>query len=178
MSKEACLTAQSEIEHFEDLTTVQGTMTVHAVAAISPGKIIVRETSCHCKECFANGSYNPESPCGWKIHLLKECSDTAFTPVAGDWVAAVYDSKWYVGKVLEADRMEKDALITFMQSTTKQFGFLKWPTREDQVWIDFESILATIEPLIPSGKTKRQYKLHDETVAMIEGLFAKHQANK
>lgn len=74
--------------------------------------------------------------------------------------------------------MDSDALITFMQSTTKQVGFLKWPTPADQVWIDFKSILVTIEPPFPSGKTKRQYKLHDETVAMIEGLFAKQQANK
>ena len=89
----------------------------------------------------------------------------------------MYDRKWYVGKALEADPIESDALITFMQSTTKQVGFLKWPVPADQVWVDFGSILAIIEPPFPSGKTQRQYKLHDETVAMIEGLFAKHQAN-
>ena len=133
-------------------------MTVHAVAAISPGKIIARETSCHCKECFRNGIYNPESPCGWKVHLLKECSNTVVKPVAEDWVAAVYDRKWYVGKVLEADPIDNDAFIT-MQSTTKQVGFLKWPVPADQVWVDFGSILAIIEPPFPSGKTQRQYKL-------------------
>ena len=62
VSKEACQTAKSEIERFGEITPVQGKMTVHAVAAISPGKIIARETSCDCKECFRNGIYNPESP--------------------------------------------------------------------------------------------------------------------
>ena len=57
VSKEACRTAQSEIERFGEITPVQGTMTVHAVAAISPGKIIARETSCYCEQCFANGTY-------------------------------------------------------------------------------------------------------------------------
>ena len=144
-------------------------MTVHAVAAISPGKIIARETSCHCKECFRNGIYNPESPCGWKVHLLKECSNTAVKPVAEDWVAAVYDRKWYVGKVLEADpsqqcsqqcsQQSQSTMQSTMQSTTKQVGFLKWPVPADQVWVDFGSILAITEPPFPSGKTQRQYKL-------------------
>ena len=76
-----------------EVTPVQGTMTVHAVAAISPGKIIARNTTCYCHQCFRDGTYNPESP-------------------------------------------------------------------------------------IPSGKGQRQFRLHDETSAMIEGLFAKHQANR
>ena len=80
--------------------------------------------------------------------------------------------------MLEADPLDSDALVTFMQSTTKQVGFLKWPLSEDQVWIDFKSILAIIEPPIPSGKRQWQFRLHDETSAMIEGLFGKHQANK
>ena len=169
---------KTEIERLGEVAPVQGTMTVHAVAAISPGKIIARKPTCYCHQCFRDGTYNPESPCGWKIHLLKEFSDTTVTPVVGDWVAAVYDNKWYVGKVVEADPLDSDALITFMQSTTKQVGFLKWPLSEDQVWIDFKSILAIIEPPIPSGKRQRQFRLHDETSAMIEGLFAIHQANR
>ena len=69
-------------------------MTAHAVAAISPGKNIARETSCHCKEYLRNG-----------IYTFSESVRTE------DWVAAVYDTKWYVGKVLEADPIDSDALV-------------------------------------------------------------------
>ena len=41
-TKEACQTAQTEIERFGEVTPVQSTVTAHAVAAISPGKIIAR----------------------------------------------------------------------------------------------------------------------------------------
>ena len=88
--KEACSTAKSEIERFGNIVPVPGTMSVHAVAAISPGKIMARETSCHCQRCFTDGVFNPDSPCSWKIHLLKECqAEAGIVPVAGDWVAAV-----------------------------------------------------------------------------------------
>lgn len=178
VSKEACSTAKSEIERFGNIVPVPGTMSVHAVAAISPGKIMARETSCHCQQCFTNGRFNPESPCSWKIHLLKECpEEEGIVPVAGDWVAAVYDDKWYVGKVLEVDLVEKDAQISFMHDARRQGGFLKWPTSPDDLWIDLKSVLAIIEAPSPCGRRQRQYKLNADTVSMVESLFTRHQAD-
>ena len=109
-------------------------MSVHAVAAIAPGKVITRETSCHCQQCFTNGIFNPESPCLWKQHLLKECPEEAeVVPVVGDWVAAVYDDKWYVGKVLAVDLTENDANISFMHDSKKASWIHKManPSRYD-----------------------------------------------
>ena len=178
VSKETCSAAQSEIERFGELKPVPGTMSVHAVAAISRGKVITRETSCHCQQCFTNGRFNPESPCLWKQHMLKEFPEgEEVVPVVGDWVAAAYDDKWYVGKVLAVDLADNDAHISFMQDSTKQPGFIKWPTPADKLWIQFKSVLAVIEPPIPCGKSQRQYKLNGDTVSMIESLFTRHQAN-
>ena len=44
ISKEACSTAKSEIERFGNIVPMTGTISVHAVAAISPRKIMARET--------------------------------------------------------------------------------------------------------------------------------------
>lgn len=52
VSKATCSAAQSEIEGFGELKPVPGTISVHAVAAISCGKVITRETSCHCQQCL------------------------------------------------------------------------------------------------------------------------------
>lgn len=97
--------------------------------------------------------------------------------MVGDWVAAVYDDKWYVAKVLAVDLAENDAHISFMHNSTKQAGFIKWPTPAKKIWMDFKSVLAVIEPPVPCGKTQRQYKLNGDTVSMIESLFDRHQAN-
>ena len=96
--------------------------------------------------------------------MLKECPDEEeVVPLAGDWVAAAYDDKWYVGKVLAVDLADNEAHISFMQDSTKQTGFMKWPTPADKLWIQFKSVLAVIEPSIPCGKSQRQYKLNEDT---------------
>lgn len=53
----------------------------------------------------------PNRPaCGSNIIMLKECPEEAeVIPVVGDWVAAAYDDKWYVGKVLAVDLADNDA---------------------------------------------------------------------
>lgn len=92
-------------------------------------------------------------------------------------MAAAYDDKWYVGKVLPVDLADNNAHISFMQDSTKQPGFIKWTTPANKLWIQFKSVLAIIEPPIPCGKSHQQYKLNGDTVLMIERLLAHHQAN-
>ena len=76
VSKKTCSAAQSKIERFGELKPVPGiTICVHAVAAISRGKVITRVTSCHCQQCFTNGRFNPVLACLWKQHILKECPE-------------------------------------------------------------------------------------------------------
>ena len=58
--------------------------------------------------------------------MLKECpEEVEVVPVVGNWVAAAYDDKWYVGKVLAVDLADNDANISFMQDSTKQPAFIK-----------------------------------------------------
>ena len=61
--------------------------------------------------------------------MLKECpEEVEVVPVVGNWVAAAYDDKWYVGKVLAVDLAANDAHISFMPDSTKQPAFIKRPT--------------------------------------------------
>lgn len=94
-------------------------------------------------------------------------------PSAGDWVAAVYNGKWYLGKVLQDDLQDGDAYITFMQASGKCEDTFKLPSRPDKIWMKFSSILAIIEPPSPHSKTSRQYKVNMETVQMITHLHTK-----
>ena len=130
--KEACNTAKSEIERFGNIVPYQVRCLSMPLQLSLLGRSWLEK-----HHATANGA-SLTSPCSWKIHLLKECPEEAgIIPVAGDWVAAVYDDKWYVGKVLEVDLVKKDAQISFMQDARRQGGFLKWPTPPDDLWIPF-----------------------------------------
>ena len=143
VSKETCSAAQSEIERFGELKPVPGTMSVHAVAAISRGKVITRETSCHCQQCFTNGRFNPESPCLWKQHMLKEFSEEVeVVPVVGDWVAAAYDDKWYVGKVLAVDLAAPITMLTYHSCKTPQSNLVSISGPPQPISSGFSSSLS------------------------------------
>ena len=88
--------------------------------------------------------------------MVKECpEEVEVVPEAGDWVAAAYDDKWYVGKVLAVDLAENNAHISFMQDSTKQPGFIKWLTPADKLWIHYKSVLTVIDPPIHcAGKSQ------------------------
>lgn len=47
------------------------------------------------------------------LYLISESDEVK--PSTDDWVAADYDGKWYIGKVLKVDLQDRDAYITFMQ---------------------------------------------------------------
>ena len=51
-------------------------------------------------------------------------------PEKGNFVAAKYDRSWYIGKVLEVDGEDEDALISFMIKCAKDDSKFKWPTRK------------------------------------------------
>lgn len=57
-----------------------------------------------------------------------------------------------------------------MQASEKCEDTFKLPSKPDEVWINFTSILAIIAAPTPYGKTKRQYKVNTETVEMISRL--------
>jgi hypothetical protein len=51
-----------------------------------------------------------------------------------DFVAAVYDGKWYLGKVITIDDEENEAKFNFMeQCTGKIAGIYRWPNPPDKV---------------------------------------------
>ena len=102
------------------------------------------------------------------LYLTSESDEVE--PSTDDWVAADYDGKWYVGKVLKVDLQDREAYIAFMQASEKCEDTFKLPSKPNEVWINFTSILAIIAAPTPYGKTKRQNKVNTETVEMINRL--------
>ena len=73
----------------------------------------------------------------------------------GNFVAAVYENKWYIGQVMEVENDE--VYINFMQKCGK-ISALKWPPKKDEIWVNLEQLLCVIEAPV---KTKRMFHIPD-----------------
>ncbi|KAK6184560.1 hypothetical protein SNE40_007010 [Patella caerulea] len=124
-------------------------MKYHAVSSNDTRSIIVGETSCYCHDCLTGEvcshwdlhilDYKRNTTARYEqkqqqsvpnttnndiIHETVD-SNTGLQQVAckdGDFVACVYDRRWYIGFVSEVD--EHDVNISFMQASKAMF---KWP---------------------------------------------------
>ena len=72
VSQEECTRAHKAIQEFGDIPPVSGTMKLHAVVPTNiEGCIAVRSTSYFCSRCFNEGTFNTDSPFGWRKHQIK-----------------------------------------------------------------------------------------------------------
>jgi hypothetical protein len=91
---------------------------------------------------------------------------------AGDFVACVYDGKWYVGEIMNVDKEDKDIEIKFMEKTKELF---RWPRKEDKIWVPFSNVLCAVSPPTPCGKSQRNYKISNDDVRKITSEFQKNR---
>jgi hypothetical protein len=120
----------------------------------------------------STGTVNQKSPSPSLPEQVASISSASQTHVPvienGSYVAAIYDGKWYVGRVEDVDNVERECEINFMIKTKNMF---KWPERPDQIWVKQSSILCNLHPLVPSGKTCRTFKLATGDREVIEEKF-------
>ena len=155
------------------MKSVDGSMKLHAAFPSTPNKLWVRNTSCFCQNCFGT-SFKLETACdGWRIaDLLRKRNpsilssgekdvkiqenEVAIFPDINDHVAAEYDSKVYIGKVLEID--DSDAKISFYEHAgTLSIGFIfHEPKKRHEIWVDFVNTRYVVP--VPA-ETKRGKKL-------------------
>ena len=84
------------------------------------------------------------------------CSDINFVK-PGDFVKAVYENRVCVGKAVEV--RNDDITVTFMEECGKVEGCYKWPSPPDELKIPVSDIVKTINEPVPTGKSKRFFKI-------------------
>lgn len=170
-----------------DIKPIKGTMKIHAVVGKGADKILSSTVSCYCtdcindKECKSN-QWTSESLIVSKKSISasseKKVEDTSAESgptdlgntsprrelVIGDYVAAVYDKKTYIGKITDFDNDDGEVEITFMENVRK---LLQWPKHEDKIWIEKTAIMCSVSEPIPTGKSRRMFKLADSDIANI-----------
>lgn len=88
--------------------------------------------------------------------------------VPGQYIAAVYDQKWYVGSIVECDEEKQDVLVSFMAQVGTSRSF-KWPRRADNCWVLLGHILCNLP--VPCTTTGRQYQYEEKDINSIKDTF-------
>lgn len=155
-------------------------MKIHAVAGTGNSTILVRETSCYCHDCLSGQRCN-----SWREDRTRKPSVGSTSAVSNVdsvvssteavvqisvSIAAVYDSKWYVGKVL--DTYDNEVEISFMEKKKMLF---EWPRRVDKIWVSNSDVLCTIGAPKETGKSMRMYRLSESDHAKITQIFSSRQ---
>ena len=144
-------------------------MKLHAAFISTPNNLWVKNTSRFCQNCFGT-SFKTETVCdAWRMVDLQRKrnpsilsssekaveipeNEATIVPDINDHVAAGYDRKVYIGKVLEID--DSDAKISFYEhaGTLSICSIFRESTKRNEIWVDFVNILYVLP--VPA-ETKR-----------------------
>ena len=149
----------------ENLQTVKGTVKVHVVFSLKPNTIWVRDISCFSSKCFNQRFQKDSCYKGWREcslttsarnksvgdtstvekavqndepeETIEDLQSTSVIPEAGDYVAALYERKPYIGQVEEIDEEDEEAHIDFLEHSGNltRLSKFKKPKKVDKVWI-------------------------------------------
>lgn len=90
-----------------------------------------------------------------------------------DFVAAVYENHWYVGKITDID-IDDEVEISFME---RKKQFYQWPRRLDKLWVGRSAILCVLQTLVETGKSRRMFKLAEGDQNKCSELFSARKEN-
>jgi len=181
--KSQCKDAEQDIGAFQ-VKPVKGTFEIHSVVPLGGGNVGVRSTSWFCDRCFSSGNFHPSCD-GWnQVKIIQDMNEADESEPRFDetmptqeysnsdhdeskvydinsFVAAEYDGKWYLGKVLDFDPEDLEYNITFMEEgKNKKFYSFKWLQNSDNIWIAESSVICKVnEPVLSGSGTRKVYRL-------------------
>ena len=85
-----------------------------------------------------------------------------------DYVACLYDGKWWVGLVLEVSFEEQDCRVSFMHPASPTNNIC-WPVRAYLCGVSFENIICKVST--PVTATGRTYHINEEDIQNITSTF-------
>ena len=74
------------------------------------------------------------------------------TPV--NWVATIYENKWYVSQMLELDKSDDTSFVTFWENMDWKNSKFRYPSSPDAILINAKDNLCAIEAPTADGKNK------------------------
>jgi hypothetical protein len=75
-----------------------------------------------------------------------------------EFVAAVYQEDWYIGKICVIDHEDSEIKIPFLQMCKMAY---QWPSKPDKIWVCLSDVLCKIDAPTATGETGSMFKLQE-----------------
>ena len=99
----------------------------------------------------------------------------ATTCQPGQYVAAIYDHKWYIGLIADRSDEGEDILVKFMKTTQSKESYrLTWPRQDDTCWVPFQHVLCFIPAPQALSNSARQYQLDNSVWKTVTTRFSSY----
>lgn len=105
-------------------------------------------------------------------HVTEAPCITSYDMNPGQYVAVVYDQKWYIGCITQKCEEHQDFLVNFMVPPGPSKSF-SWPKHVDECWVPNTHILMCV-PAPSTSSTARLYKLSDDILEAIAQSFKEY----
>ena len=141
-------------ERFEAATRIPGTRSFHEFTPKDQCYIEAKRTSEDSEPSYVH-NFNVKTKTNFEVQVL-------------DYVTCLYDKKWWVGIVTNANKEEGDVEVKFMHPHGPSRSF-KWPHTDDICWVPNEHMLFKIE--IPTTSSGRSYNISENDRKLTEQQF-------
>ena len=143
-------------KRFENGCTVPGTRENHCFKSIDEKRVWISRVSKDTASFITSVVQSSDCPI---------VSINSIQP--GDYIACVYDNKWWIGNFCDTSLEERDALASFMHPHGPVYSF-QWPQKKDTCWIPEQQIIAILPA--PSADSTG-WKSSSEVLKSIEETF-------
>ena len=145
-------------ERFASGHTILGTRGCHIFTPVGTNVIAFKRTA---EDDFFLGSFNMTGE--------PEIKDVTIESIRlSEYVACMYDEKWWIGVVDEVSEVEQDVKINFLHPPGHSPSF-QWPRRLDVCWVPITDVICQIQA--PVTATGRVYKISEEDCRKINTKF-------
>ena len=142
-------------ERFKVGHTIPGTRSFHVFIPIHPGAIAFKRTA---EDDEVSGEH----------HFFQMKSQLPI-PKLQEFVAAIYDSHWWVGMVVQVSKNSWEFQVKFMTPHGPRTTF-NWPARDDVCWVPLTNIIRVLQPLSLTSGSGRSYTLAAEDYKVLNKL--------
>jgi hypothetical protein len=92
----------------------------------------------------------------------------------GDVVAAIWESKWWVGKVINLSVINDDAEISFMHPVGESRLLYRWPEIPDELFVKIPDVLCKLKGAMVQKRGRKRssdYEMEETCLDEIESVF-------
>ena len=151
-------------ERLESHSTVPGTRHNHWFVPLSKTELKIGKVSgddaswiyCTTAKCKSSAS-----------------GETEYKFEVGQYVACLYDQKWYIGIALQDGEEDDEFQVKFMLPNGPS-NYFQWPCKDDVCWVPKSHLLCTISAPTTTS-LGRQYQISQDTTSLVSTLAETRQ---